>query len=207
MAPLYQICDITLFRLSKHFTEEEELMLESKLDARHVNIHRMEHRSFSYDIAKMRDYLSAAGSLAELAEKIVRFVTSWLTYHILGIDQVMAAQIFAIQEGATPEQAYEAKHLVTYDEAIARLMLDSVLDLWQSSVQHCNRLEEKLAALEQRAKGNEHLAALALQHVKLNPLFITNQQGAHLYAVLPINEYSTIAQSIKIVSSTSEKKR
>jgi len=79
----------------------------------------------------------------------VRFVTSWLTFHILGIDQNMAAQIKAIEHGKTPEQAYEAQQKIKYDFATMHLMLDSVLDLWHMSLERCHKLEEKLANLSE----------------------------------------------------------
>lgn len=131
----------------KHFVDEELLMLHSKLDPRHVNIHRMEHKSFIYDTKSMWEHLCTEEDVVAVSEKLVRFITSWLIFHILGIDQTMAAQIFAIQHGATPEQAFEARHTIKYDSAVTRLMLDSVLDLWHMSLERCHKLEEKLAAL------------------------------------------------------------
>lgn len=44
------------------------------------------------------NHLSSEEGLADVTEKLVSFITSWLTYHILGIDQVMAVQVFAIQQ-------------------------------------------------------------------------------------------------------------
>ncbi|MDD5276814.1 MAG: hemerythrin family protein [Methylovulum sp.] len=131
----------------KHFVDEELLMAHSKIDPRHLNIHRMEHKSFIYDIKNMWEHLCTEDDLIVVSEKLIRFITSWLTFHILGTDQIMAAQLFAIQHGALPEQAYEARHTVKYGSAATRLMLDSVLDLWQMSVERCHQLEEKLAAL------------------------------------------------------------
>lgn len=131
----------------QHFVDEELLMAHSKLDPRHLNIHRMEHKSFIYDTKNMWEHLCTEDDLIVVSEKLIRFVTSWLTFHILGTDQIMAAQLFAIHRGATPEQAYEARHTIKYDAAVTRLMLDSVLDLWQMSVERCHKLEEKLAAL------------------------------------------------------------
>ncbi|MFZ2450221.1 MAG: hypothetical protein CTY16_15945 [Methylobacter sp.] len=132
----------------KHFVDEELLMAHHHLDPRHINVHRMEHKSFMYDVQNMWEHLSLEEDLTEVSEKLVRFVTSWLTYHILGIDQVMALQIFAIHHGETPEQAYELRHTIKYDSATTHLMLDSVLDLWHMSMDRCHRLETKLAALE-----------------------------------------------------------
>lgn len=139
----------------KHFVDEELLMLQSKLDIRHINIQRMEHRSFLYDIKNMSGHLCTEDDFKEVSEKLVCFITSWLTFHILGIDQAMAAQIAAIQNGATPEEAYDSLRTVKYDSAITHLMLDSVLDLWHISLERCHRLEDKLAALNEVAAAKQ----------------------------------------------------
>ena len=131
----------------KHFLEEEELMLNSKVDPRHVKVHRMEHKSFIYDVNNMLTYSSTQNDTLALTEKLVSFITSWLTYHILGTDHIMALQIFAIQHGASSEKAYELHNKVEYNAVVTRLMLASVLDLWRTSAERCHKLEEKLAAL------------------------------------------------------------
>lgn len=140
----------------KHFVDEELLMLHSKLDPRHIKVHRMEHKSFMYDAQSMWEHLCTEEDLAEVSEKLVRFITSWLTFHILGIDQTMATQLFAIQHGATPEQAYESRLTFKYDAAVTRLMLDSVLDLWHMSLERCHKLEEQLAAMNAATDTKHH---------------------------------------------------
>lgn len=190
----------------KHFNEEEALMLESKLDNRHVHIHQMEHKSFMYDTEKMSEHL-LDDNLQELTEKLVSFITSWLTYHILGTDQVMAAQIIAIQRGASPEQAYELRHTVTYDAAVTRLMLNSVLELWRSSAQHCHKLEEKLAILNKQVKVNSFLDSVKLAGtaaINSPQQFITDEHGKRLQAVIPIEEYLKLTKNLADLGSLSE---
>jgi hemerythrin-like metal-binding protein len=149
--PSEKLVDDALKRLvayaDKHFVEEEELMVLSKVDPRHVKVHRMEHKSFMYDVTNMLSYSSTHEDLLALIEKLVCFITSWLTYHILATDRIMAAQIDAIQHGASPEKAYELSNTIKYNAAVTRLMLNSVLDLWRASAERCCKLEEKLAAL------------------------------------------------------------
>lgn len=146
-APIDAILTELMAYAGQHFVDEELLMQHHHLDPRHVNVHRMEHKSFIYDIQNMQEHLYSEEEVEDIAEKLVRFITSWLIYHILGIDRIMAAQIFAIHHGATPEQAYEARHAVNYDAATTHLMLDSVLDLWHLSMDRCHKLEAKLAAV------------------------------------------------------------
>lgn len=129
----------------KHFTEEEALMEKGHLDARHLSIHRMEHKSFIYDVQSMRSHSSEREEIVNISERLVGFIISWLTYHILGMDMAMAAQLRAIEQGATPTQAYEAHRIALHDVATTRLLLDAVLDLWRESTKRCRRLEEFLA--------------------------------------------------------------
>jgi hemerythrin-like metal-binding protein len=125
----------------KHFTEEEELMEQHHLDARHLSLHRMEHKSFIYDVNSMWEHLNMH---EEISDKLVGFIMSWLTYHILGMDMAMAAQIRAIQNGMSPAQAHNTYRIARHDVATTRLLLDAVLDLWRESMVRCHKLEEKL---------------------------------------------------------------
>lgn len=104
-----KLVDDTLRQLvtyaDKYFLEEEELMLRSKIDPGHINVHRMEHRSFIYDVNNMLTYSSNQEDLSALTEKLVGFITSWLTHHILATDRIMEEHIFAIQHGASSEKA------------------------------------------------------------------------------------------------------
>jgi hemerythrin-like metal-binding protein len=137
---------------NKHFSEEEQLMLDYKVDPRHVKVHRMSHKSFIYDVNILGTYLSTEEDILVLTHKLVCFLSAWLTYHILGTDRIMAAQLFAIKQGESPEKAYELRNTVTYNPTVTRLMLDSVLDLWRASAERCFKLEEKLAALSDKSK-------------------------------------------------------
>jgi hemerythrin len=129
----------------QHFTDEEAMMQAHDIDAHHFNIHHMEHRSYIYDLEKLQLHGSADEDEVQTAEKLVRFITSWWVYHILGMDQSMAAQIHAIENGMTPEQAYECCHATPRDAQTTQLILDAVLELWRGKTEYCRLLEEKLA--------------------------------------------------------------
>jgi hemerythrin len=139
---------------NKHFTEEEALMKEHNIDSRHFTIHHMEHNSFIYDLSNLQLHINVDENEVQTAERLVRFITSWLVYHILGIDKLMAAQIFAIEQGMTPEAAYLANKTLNRDAATTQLILDAVLDLWRGTAEHCRLLEEKL--LLQSQNTNNH---------------------------------------------------
>ena len=140
---LKELLDYTIY----HFTDEEKLMVDNKVSAKYVALHKMEHHSFTYDIERMRNYFSMDNSVQELAENLVQFITAWLTYHILGVDKVLVAQIKDIQQGVDPETAYQRHKKAEFDVVTTRLLLDSVLKMWKSANEHSQRVEQQLAQL------------------------------------------------------------
>lgn len=153
-----ELLDETLEQLmqyaDKHFTDEELMMSETKIDERHKSIHRMEHKSFIYDVERMRTHFSPTESTYELLENLAEFITSWLTYHILGMDKIMAAQLNAINNGLSPEQAFDRHNTSTLDIKTTRLLLDSTMDMWQKCTDRCYKLESKLASLSNEKNSN-----------------------------------------------------
>ena len=88
-----------------HFSDEESQMVAAKIDPRHLERHRGEHRSFLNEAMSMggtRDDVSP-----DRARALMEYLVHWLAYHILGVDQGMARQILAIRDGRSPERAFE----------------------------------------------------------------------------------------------------
>lgn len=132
-----------------HFADEEELMNSYHLDPHYLALHRMEHHSFIYDLERLQLHVNPDENEIQTAERLVRFITSWLVYHILGVDQVMAAQMRAIDQGMTPDAAYQLCKDLKRDAATTQLILNAVLDLWRDTAEHSRVLEEKLLSLTQ----------------------------------------------------------
>jgi hemerythrin-like metal-binding protein len=91
-----------------HFAEEERLMRQVGLDHRHVDAHVKHHHQFVEQVASM---WRSRGAMASPAEVVHGFLTAWLTFHILGEDQVMARQIARVRAGESAAAAYEAEPL------------------------------------------------------------------------------------------------
>ncbi|MBF0183539.1 MAG: hemerythrin family protein [Magnetococcales bacterium] len=87
-----------------HFREEENLMVCAQIDSRHQLSHAAEHADFLQEVTRMR--ADSVGDPREAALFLLKFLTQWLVYHILGSDQMMAMQIDAMSSGATAEEAY-----------------------------------------------------------------------------------------------------
>lgn len=88
-----------------HFTEEEKLMSDNKIDNRHFVHHVNVHKIFIDDVTSI--YSSISKDNIDHANIFIKFLIHWLAYHILGDDQDMANQLRSIQSGISPEKAYD----------------------------------------------------------------------------------------------------
>lgn len=130
-----------------HFQEEEAMMLEVGIDARHLEEHIELHQEFLKDVVSMHAKITPADSTA--ASHLLDFLTHWLAYHILGSDQNMARQIKAIESGCTPSEAFEAEEVKRSDATEPLLVaLNSLfykVSVRNRELQKFNqRLEEKV---------------------------------------------------------------
>jgi hemerythrin-like metal-binding protein len=188
-----------------HFSCEERLMVEAGIDHRHLSKHCDTHREFVDQIVSMRE--AAARDCASVVPVLLRFVTSWLTFHILDADQSMARQIHAIQSGLSPAEAFEAEEVPPEPGNAA--LLDAVHTLLgvvaarNESLARMNaelesRVEARTAELhraEQRLVESERLAAIGqlgagVAHEINNPLaFVGSNLGTlsdYALRLLPI---------------------
>lgn len=92
-----------------HFADEERVMREGGYAAHECDKHARQHAVFAEQIGNARnEYLAAAHPIG-LLESLARFVTSWLSFHILGSDMQMARQIRAAGENS-PDLAEVARN-------------------------------------------------------------------------------------------------
>jgi len=157
-----------------HFRHEEELMASTGCDLRFAEIHRNVHADFGQQVVRMRNMHS--GDL----EFLLRFLSSWLAHHILGMDQSMARQIRKIRSGMTPAQAFEEEKSMVADPATTSL-LNGMNAMFRMIAAHNDELEKSNATLEAQVAGrtqaltqtNEQLLVeqgrlkLAMQQVEL----------------------------------------
>ena len=143
-----------------HFSHEEELMAEMSCDPRHTQLHHKIHRDFAQQITNMRSVNTGQAD----SEYLLRFLTNWLAYHILGTDQAMARQIKNIRAGTSPAEAYELEQAKISDPATASL-LDALNSLYriiagrnQALIDLNKQLEEKVSARTQELlESNQRL--------------------------------------------------
>lgn len=86
-----------------HFEMEEALMARYQIDADHLEGHKQSHASFVKQALTALDKVQE--NPTELTGGLLTFLTKWLIFHILGVDQRMAAEIHALEGGASHERA------------------------------------------------------------------------------------------------------
>jgi hemerythrin-like metal-binding protein len=129
----------------QHFVDEEREMVLCHVDSRHQKLQRMEHSSFVYDVGQLRSYANDGGdSLADQYEEILQFTASWLIYHTLRTDQKMAMQVHAIEQGKSPEEAYEYSETHPLSPAIYHEVIEAVVHLWSDALERIADLEHRL---------------------------------------------------------------
>ncbi|HXE38391.1 MAG TPA: ATP-binding protein [Azonexus sp.] len=142
---LHAVIDKLVAYAVMHFAHEEELMASVACDERHASLHRSIHEDFARQVTAMREIKLGAGD----SEFLLRFLTNWLAYHILGTDQAMTRQVHNIRLGLTPAEAYEAERANKADPATANL-LDALNSLYRVIASRNHALVELNRSLEQR---------------------------------------------------------
>lgn len=144
-----------------HFRDEEELMREQGLDSRHIEMHHGLHEEFVLQVQALWDRRS---TMARPSETFVGFLTSWLSLHILGIDQSMARQIQAIRSGVDARTAFD--HEAASHDTGMRAVLKLVGNLYHILSRQNMELAQANQHLEQRVAERTRALEQAYQQLE-----------------------------------------
>jgi diguanylate cyclase (GGDEF)-like protein/hemerythrin-like metal-binding protein len=130
-----------------HFGDEEQLMRAEHILPQYLVQHCAIHAEFMTQITLLWESRNA---IAGASQTLLGFLVSWLSFHILGEDQAMAAQIAAIRAGATPEHAYEQMQAHESQDRRARALIDALQGLYRTLSSRNRELGESNRRLEER---------------------------------------------------------
>lgn len=158
----HELTDYTQY----HFSEEESLMTRLGVDLRHVDKHCQDHARFLQEVILMHAGISTQNPDAALS--LLKFLTHWLAYHILGTDQSLAKQIKSIKMGETAADAY------FFDEKkdSTEPLLDALNGLFQQVSERNRELYQLNQTLE--TKVAERTAALLEANRRLEEMAMTD---------------------------------
>ncbi len=145
-----------------HFRDEEQLMMQAGVDARHIQTHKALHEQF---VDQVKSLWSQRQIISDNPEIFVGFLTAWLGMHILGVDQSLVRQIRRIREGMDAAHAWqlEASAHDNSTQALLKMInkLYQVLSAQNAELASANvRLEERVRQrTEELALTNSELRA------------------------------------------------
>jgi len=151
-ARLDSAIDSLLAYARAHFEDEENLMAEAGVDERHRTKQRMEHRSFLYDLEKIRG-ISVGEETAARFERLLSFAANWLVFHTLQTDQQLGIQLTALGSGKSAAEAFAAAQTASFGPAINRPVVEALIHLWSGAMGTVHLLENRIASLESTRSG------------------------------------------------------
>ncbi len=149
-----------------HFQSEEAQMRKAGIDPRFLAEHIKVHVDFTSKISVIETELFIENRTT--AKNLFEFLLNWLVTHMLGMDQNMARQIAAINNGSTAAQAFQVEN-VEVDSASEGL-LNALGNLFEQLSQRNKELLQLNQTLEEQVaqrtralqEANQALEQLAL---------------------------------------------
>ncbi|WP_413700162.1 bacteriohemerythrin [Psychromonas sp. KJ10-10] len=145
-----------------HFQEEEALMREVGIEPLHLNYHMVVHREFMNDLKSMHAGLSKENF--DASKDLLNFLINWLAYHILGIDQNMARQVFAIKSGMDAHQAYQIEE--KQSASTTEPLVATLSNLFKQVSDKNRELKKLNQSLEEKVKERTKELLVANQHLE-----------------------------------------
>ncbi|PID29695.1 MAG: GGDEF domain-containing protein [Candidatus Cloacimonadota bacterium] len=89
-----------------HFSHEENLIENKQIYSKHVEEHKKSHNNFVEEVKFMYSDIYSDKFDIIKGKNLRDFLIHWLAFHILEEDKDLAEQIFLIDKGYTPKDAY-----------------------------------------------------------------------------------------------------
>jgi len=145
-----------------HFDQEEAFMVEVALDPGFVRAHRDMHQRFIVELGLLHARESPQNP--DTVGQLLRFLSAWLAYHILGVDQSMARQVAGVRSGMSAGQAYQRESLPRGGAEAA--LLHALDSLFQQVTERNHELLQLNQTLEDRVAQRTRELSEAIQRLQ-----------------------------------------
>ncbi len=160
---------------SIHFSDEEELMAAGGVAATYLEEHHQLHASFVDELTRMREQAEHGEGLD--GSQLLRFLSGWLTFHILGEDHQMARQLKLIARGVPAEAAQLQAGAGASDTSAQAVLNSALLSLFAVNAERNRALsaantelkstQAALKALNAGLEGQVRLRTASLEQANL----------------------------------------
>lgn len=165
---LTSVFDALSNHAAHHFENEEALMSRLDIDSRHVLRHQAEHEYFLRELARLNTMMDTEN--CGFSSGTLEFLKHWPVYHILGIDQCMAAQIHAVEDGTSPEAAFDDSEQRRHNDTTP--FLNALTRLYKQATAQNRQLVKRNQSLD--IKAAECARDLAETNRRLQELTLTD---------------------------------
>ena len=126
-APVQQLLAQLFDYADMHFKTEEGLMATHGVDDSYCQHHCAVHLEF---VSQLHDWRAemASDATQTIGPSLLRYLTSWLTIHILDEDQRLARQLWLLASGVNAAEAYQAAAETDPSLEPARSALENALN-------------------------------------------------------------------------------
>jgi len=153
-----------------HFETEEKIWHKYLDGDVWVEGHEKTHASFLTQVLEIKEH-SNNGTLSEVVEDILSFLTHWLAFHILDSDKRMAKAVLAVQAGETIEQAKISS--AEQMNGAMQVLIKTVLSMYDNLSVRTLSLMKEIAERE-RAQAKLKLTSKVIEG-SLEAIFITDE--------------------------------
>lgn len=142
------LLDGLLDYVAAHFQTEERIMVRSGIDSRHLQHHQAVHGEFHRQVLALRRRVESGDDLD--GTEVLRFLSNWLAFHILGEDQRMARELKAIGAGIAAGEAYERTEGGKAEilQGANDVLVNALVNLFSQMTEQNRALAEKNAVLQ-----------------------------------------------------------
>lgn len=148
-----------------HFSHEENLMAQKKLDRRFISEHIKNHRMFIEEVGTMYDQINPEDTEFKKAKELLNFLINWLAFHILEQDQNMSEQISLVDNGMSSEEAF-LKVVLTKRKSKTEPLVKALKGIMEVLRNRNNDLLELSASLELKVQERTRELIEANRHLK-----------------------------------------
>ncbi|WP_054763791.1 bacteriohemerythrin [Methylomonas koyamae] len=142
------LLDGLLDYVAGHFQTEERIMASSGIDSRHLQHHQAMHGEFHRQVLALRRRVESGDDID--GTEVLRFLSNWLAFHILGEDQRMARELEAIGAGIAANEAYESTEGSKAEilQGANDVLVNALVNLFSQMTEQNRALAEKNAVLQ-----------------------------------------------------------
>ncbi len=142
------LLDALVHYVDEHFSTEEEVMRQGGIDPRHLIHHQKLHQGFAAQVDTLRRQFEEGDSLN--GNELLRFLSNWLAFHILGEDQRMSRELRAITGGMGAAEAYDnvEGNKAEILQGANEVLVDALVNLFAQMTEQNRELVEKNRKIE-----------------------------------------------------------